>query len=66
MSALIGHVRAACVSGDQATISSLQDDYEAVRRSHPSDVRDLHVYGAFGPLRFVARAPTPGRISAVL
>jgi hypothetical protein len=46
LAALTGHIRAACLIGDQATASSLRANYEAARQAHPSDVRDLHAYGA--------------------
>ncbi len=50
MSALVGHLRAACVVGDPATASSLRGRYATARRSYPSDVRDLLAYRALARL----------------
>ncbi|MDR3623081.1 MAG: hypothetical protein P4L85_27255 [Paludisphaera borealis] len=46
LSALTGHIRAACVAGDQAVLSTVHARYEAGRLEFPSDVRDLHAYRA--------------------
>jgi len=46
MATLIGHLRAACVVGDQAAVSALLARYKASHVSLRSHVRDLHVYSA--------------------
>lgn len=59
LSALTGYIRAACVAGDQPTVSSLHANYEAARQTHPSNVRDLHAYGALA--RFASSGDADAR-----